>query len=94
MFLERALDLGGDKKEPLRLLRLPFSRREAEGILAIAPANSTLKALDFNASLDTALDDQLSNYRIIHFATHGLLNSEHPELSGLVLSWSTRRVNR
>ena len=22
----------------------------------------------------------------MHFATHGLLNSEHPELSGLVLS--------
>jgi len=86
LFLERALDLGGDKKELLTLLRLPFSRREAEGILAIAPANSSLKALDFNASLDTALDGELSNYRIIHFATHGLLNSEHPELSGLVLS--------
>ncbi len=28
----------------------------------------------------------MSQYRIIHFATHGLLNSEHPELSGIVLS--------
>jgi CHAT domain-containing protein len=27
-----------------------------------------------------------NRYRIVHFATHGLLNSQHPELSGLVLS--------
>src|SRR5262249_38981383 len=25
-------------------------------------------------------------YRIVHFATHSLLNNEHPELSGVVLS--------
>jgi CHAT domain-containing protein len=25
-------------------------------------------------------------YRIVHFATHGLINSQHPELSGVVLS--------
>src|SRR5262249_35159073 len=28
----------------------------------------------------------LSQYRIVHFATHGLLNKAHPELSGIVLS--------
>lgn len=28
----------------------------------------------------------MSQYRIIHFATHGILNSKHPELSGIVLS--------
>jgi CHAT domain-containing protein len=32
------------------------------------------------------LSQQLSQYRILHFATHGLLNSERPELSGLVFS--------
>src|SRR5206468_10666089 len=30
-------------------------------------------------------------YRIIHFATHGVLNTKHPELSGLVLSLVDRR---
>jgi len=28
----------------------------------------------------------MSSYRIVHFATHGLLDDQHPELSGLVLS--------
>jgi CHAT domain-containing protein len=28
----------------------------------------------------------LSKYRVLHFATHGLLNSRNPELSGIVLS--------
>jgi CHAT domain-containing protein len=28
----------------------------------------------------------LEQYRIVHFATHSLLDNEHPELSGVVLS--------
>jgi len=58
--------------QPLRVLRLLKMRR--------------LKALDFAASRDTVFDAKLDQYRIVHFATHGLLNSRHPELSGLVLS--------
>lgn len=66
--------------------RLPFSRREAEAIAATAPRGQSVKALDFQASRDAATSTDLSNYRIVHFATHGLLNSNHPELSGIVLS--------
>jgi CHAT domain-containing protein len=86
MFMERALNLRSGTNEPLTISRLPFSRREAEAILEVAPANSSLKALDFKASLETALSPDLSNYRRVHFATHGILNSENPELSGIVLS--------
>jgi CHAT domain-containing protein len=66
--------------------RLPFSRYEAESIIALTPKGTGLKATDFNASRDLAMSRQLSQYRILHFATHGLLNSERPELSGLVFS--------
>jgi CHAT domain-containing protein len=66
--------------------RLPFSRREAEAIIALAPRGQAIKSLDFEASRDAATSVDLSNYRIIHFATHGLLNNKHPELSGIVLS--------
>jgi CHAT domain-containing protein len=32
------------------------------------------------------MSPELSNYRIVHFATHGIINTERPELSGIVLS--------
>ena len=50
------------------------------------PTTSGLKALDFEANRAQATSSDLSQYRIVHFATHGVLNSVHPELSGLVLS--------
>ena len=68
------------------LARLILSRDEAETIVSTLPASERLKALDFKASRDEAMSSALSQYRIIHFATHGLLNAERPELSGLVFS--------
>src|SRR5262249_15798068 len=65
--------------------RLRFSREEAETIATLA-AGRELTALDFEASRATATSEKLNEYRILHFAAHGLLNSNHPELSGLVLS--------
>jgi CHAT domain-containing protein len=66
--------------------RLPFSRREAQGITSVAPPGDTMAALDFKANRETATADELGAYRVIHFATHGILDSKHPELSGVVLS--------
>ena len=66
--------------------RLPVSRREAESIAALVPKAQSLKALDFAASRATANGPELSHYQIVHFATHSLLNNQHPELSGIVLS--------
>ena len=66
--------------------RLVFSNEEAEYITGFAPRGSTLKAIGFNANRQLAASGELGRYRIVHFATHGLINGEHPELSGLVLS--------
>jgi CHAT domain-containing protein/tetratricopeptide (TPR) repeat protein len=71
--------------------RLPFSRQEAQSIIALTPKGTGIKATDFNASRDMAMSPQMSQYRIVHFATHGLLNSERPELSGLVFSLIDRK---
>jgi CHAT domain-containing protein len=45
-----------------------------------------LKALDFEASRETVLSPDFGRHRIIHFATHSLLNNQRPNLSGVVLS--------
>jgi CHAT domain-containing protein len=68
------------------LPRLLSSRREARDIMAAAPAGTAMQALDFKASRAMAVNPILSQYRIVHFATHGILNDEYPELSGIVLS--------
>jgi CHAT domain-containing protein len=69
-----------------RFDRLIFTRREAEAIRALAGGTDALVALDFDANRARALQSDLQQYRIVHFATHGLLNSVHADLSGLVLS--------
>lgn len=68
------------------LPRLPFSRREGRAIVEMVQPNDRLLALDFQASRATAIAGELANYRVVHFATHGILNSQHPELSGIILS--------
>jgi CHAT domain-containing protein len=69
-----------------QLSRLRFSRHEADAIAAVAPAAGTMKALDFAASRPSLREAVSGRYRILHFATHGLVNHVHPDLSGLVLS--------
>ena len=69
----------------LALERLPASRREAEAIAALVPGGaSTL--FDFAANRAAVLSGALSGFRIVHFATHGVIDAETPQLSGLVLS--------
>jgi CHAT domain-containing protein/tetratricopeptide (TPR) repeat protein len=68
------------------LSRLPFTRAEAQAVTALVPQTSVLRAVDFEASLQLAMSGRLAGYRIVHFATHGLINTRHPELSGLALS--------
>jgi CHAT domain-containing protein/tetratricopeptide (TPR) repeat protein len=73
------------------LLRLPYTRQEAEAILALAPPASRKAALGFEANRAAAMSDDLSKYRIIHFATHSFLDSMHPQLSGIALSMLDRQ---
>jgi CHAT domain-containing protein len=42
--------------------------------------------MGFDASRATALSPDLARYGIVHFATHGVFDDEHPGQSGIVLS--------
>ncbi len=70
----------------LIIRRLKFTRQEADQILAEAPRAKSFKAIDFKANRATVTGGELSRYRYVHFATHGYIDSERPELSAIVLS--------
>ncbi|NJL91236.1 MAG: CHAT domain-containing protein, partial [Coleofasciculaceae cyanobacterium SM2_1_6] len=66
--------------------RLPGTRQEANTILNLVPESDRLAYFDFQANRENALSNQLSQYRFIHWATHGFANAQKPELSGIVMS--------
>jgi CHAT domain-containing protein len=65
---------------------LRFSRQEADEIARLAGNSSKLEAVDFAANRKLATSAELGQYRVVHFATHGIVNNSHAELSGIVLS--------
>lgn len=66
--------------------RLPSTRREAEVIVSLLPEDTRAVATDFAANREMALSAELGRYHIVHIATHSIVNSSHPQLSGIVLS--------
>jgi CHAT domain-containing protein/tetratricopeptide (TPR) repeat protein len=88
----RALrDVGVNDAEIPRLIS---SREEADAIMSVVPWRTGFKAVDFDASRTTAMGANLGQYRVVHFATHALLDNEHPELSGIVLSLVDQKGQR
>jgi CHAT domain-containing protein len=77
---------GAPERLPGELSRLPHSEREAEAILALAPATGSRRLIGFAANREAAMDPGLARYRYIHFATHGFVDLENPNLSGIQLS--------
>jgi CHAT domain-containing protein len=76
------------KMQGLPLARLAGTRTEAEQIAKLAKTSGTPADmwLDLDASEDNLETRDVSKYRIVHIATHGLLNAERPQFTGLVLS--------
>jgi len=89
-----AKSLPADRTIEIHVARLPGTRREAAGIAALIPESERKLALDFDASRATLSSHEMDQYRMLHLATHGLLNSEHPELSGVVLSMVDRQGHK
>ncbi|RMH15287.1 MAG: CHAT domain-containing protein, partial [Acidobacteria bacterium] len=77
-------DVPAGDHEPLA--RLPFTADEAAAILALVPPGRGAAFLGFDANLELLTGGVLAGYPILHLATHGRLDAEHPELSGLELS--------
>jgi len=74
--------------EGLPLARLNGTRTEADQISKLAKISGGQADvwLDLDANEDNLAARDISKYRVIHVATHGLLNAERPQFTGVVLS--------
>ena len=72
---------GSRRLQPASLLT-PGSGRDHEA----GPPPRSPQGDRFRRRRTLVTDGAIADRRVVHFATHGLLDSEHPDLSGLVLS--------
>jgi CHAT domain-containing protein len=82
--------------EGLPLARLAGTRVESRSELSKLAKTSGVQAdlwLDLDANEDNLDARDISKYRIIHVATHGLLNAERPQFTGVVLSLVGNKTN-
>lgn len=80
------------KLEPL-YPALPGTRKQAIEIVTSLklPESERLMKFGLDANHQAALNPELGQYRILHFATHGILDDERPERSGMILSGVNRQ---
>ena len=76
------------KMQGLPLARLSGTRTEADQIARLGRASGapTDVWLDLDASEANLGARDVTKYRVLHIATHGLLNAERPQFTGVVLS--------
>lgn len=81
----RDIEIIGDSFDPEAIQPLRYARRELANIRDVVAGEISV-AREFAASREELLKTDLTQYAILHFATHGLLDSKRPEISGLMLS--------
>ena len=67
--------------------RLVASGTEAHAIGRLVPPTNRMIATGFESSIERLQSLELSDYRFLHFATHGLVDTDYPALSALALSF-------
>ncbi|MEN3334687.1 MAG: hypothetical protein V7641_4052 [Blastocatellia bacterium] len=82
----RDVELNGDTFDPYVIKPLFYAKRELANLHDAASGGETFIASGFAATRQQLLSMDLTQYAILHFATHGLLDPKRPENSGLVLS--------
>jgi CHAT domain-containing protein len=89
--LTRGLMMGSGEVVP----PLPGSENEVKTIFNEFDKQNLKTSVELkgNASERSIKSGELQNYKYIHFATHGFVNSEKPELSGLLLAQVADSIN-
>jgi CHAT domain-containing protein len=81
----RDIEIDGDRFDPSAIKPLAFSKLELGKLRDLAGAASFV-ARGFAASREVLTHLDLSQFSVLHFATHGLFDPRQPEMSGFFLS--------
>ncbi|NJO47537.1 MAG: CHAT domain-containing protein, partial [Oscillatoriales cyanobacterium RM2_1_1] len=81
------------KERGISWKRLPGTRQEAEIILGLVPEAERTHVFDFEANRTWTTETNLTDYQIVHLATHGFFDGTNPALSGIVLSLVDQQGN-
>jgi CHAT domain-containing protein/tetratricopeptide (TPR) repeat protein len=73
-----------DGSTPLE--QLPYAKAEVEEISKLYPKASTTLLIGKDATEENAKQLDLQDYRVLHFASHGLIDEDHPQFSSLILN--------
>lgn len=87
----RDIELKEDSFDPSVIQPLVYAKDELANLRDVARGGETFVAADFDATRERLQSTDLTQYAILHFATHGFLNPKRPEISGLMLSTVTRQ---
>ena len=68
------------------LASLPYARAEVDAISGLYPAKQVTVFTGKDASESNVKKVDLRQYRVVHFASHGLIDEEEPQFSALVLT--------
>lgn len=85
----RDIDVSGDSFNPAAIEPLFYATRELANLRQVAGPETSIST-GFDATRESLASADLSQYAILHFATHGVLNPKRPEISGLFLSMIDR----
>lgn len=85
----RDIELNGDAFDPSVITPLFYATRELNNLRELA-GKEALVLSDFAATRERLLSTDLTQYAMLHLATHGFLDPKRPEFSGLVLSTVNR----
>jgi CHAT domain-containing protein len=81
----RDIEVVGDSFNPNSIQELFYSKRELANLREVAGPDS-FTFTGFDATREKLAAADLTKYAILHFATHGMLDTKRPENSGLYLS--------
>jgi CHAT domain-containing protein len=81
----RDIEIVADKVDPSILEPLAFSKFELQKLRELG-GPASLIARGFAASRETLTSIDLSQYSVLHFATHGVFDPKNPEVTGFFLS--------